>query len=208
MASTRIEWGDTPLPQASKEEQTIGYVQYVRSGKDVDVADARLVVSNHDDKPSWGAIYWQYSANIADIESHNVDEIGVQRSYYVERNGELIPIEHTHLAVGDEVTVRMTIKTDRDMQYMVLADARPACFEPQVQLPQYNCAQGLYYYSVPGDASNNFYIEYMPRGVYAVEYKVYVDRPGIYQAGVATVQSYYAPQFASHTAGAEIEIQQ
>ncbi|MBR5844526.1 MAG: hypothetical protein IKY75_08130 [Bacteroidaceae bacterium] len=208
MASTRIEWGDTPLPQASKEEQTIGYVQYVRSGKDVDVADARLVVSNHDDKPSWGAIYWQYSANIADIESHNVDEIGVRRSYYVERNGELIPIENTQLAVGDEVTVRMTIKTDRDMQYMVLADARPACFEPQVQLPQYNYAQGLYYYSVPGDASNNFYIEYMPRGVYAVEYKVYVDRPGIYQAGVATVQSYYAPQFASHTAGAEIEIQQ
>jgi hypothetical protein len=73
-------------------------------------------------------------------------------------------------------------------------------------LPQYRYSQGLWHYTVPGDAATTLYLDYLPRGVYVVEYKVYVDRVGEYQAGVATLQGYYAPQQVAHTQGAWIQV--
>ena len=96
----------------------------------------------------------------------------------------------------------------RDMQYMALVDSRPACFEPQKQLPQYKYSQGVWYYEVPGDAGTAIYIEHLPRGVYVIEYNVYADRLGTYHSGIATLQSYYAPQFTSHTSGTTITVSQ
>ena len=204
--STRIVWGEKPLPAISQAEQIMGYEKYVREGIAIVPSDAIVSISQHTDQPSWGAIYWQYSSTIDNIETHATDELSVERNYFGERNGELVAIENTVLQVGDVLTVRIILKTTRDMEYMVLTDARPACFEPQEQLPQYNYAQGIYYYSVPGDATNSFYIEYMPRGVYVIEYKVYVDREGTFRAGISTLQNYFAPQFTSHTAGALIQV--
>jgi uncharacterized protein YfaS (alpha-2-macroglobulin family) len=203
----RLQWGDKPLPDASKAEQIMGYEKYVRESEAIVPSDAIVSISQHTEHPSWGAIYWQYSTAIENIEAHATDVLSVERNYYVERDGKLLPIENNAMQIGDLLTVRITLKTTRDMQYMVLTDARPACFEPQEQLPQYNYAQGLYYYSVPGDACNCFYIEYMPRGVYVIEYKVYVDREGVFQAGVSTLQNYFAPQFVSHTSGKQICVQ-
>lgn len=203
---TRIEWGHSPLPAPSQAEQIMGYAKYVRQGSDMVASDAEIVITEHADKPSWGALYWQYSDNIANIEPHATQDISLEREYYVERDGVLVPIDRVAVAVGDVVTVRLTIKTQRDMQYMTLSDYRPACFEPQEQLPRYNYSQGMYHYIVPGDATTNIYFEYMPRGVYVIEYKVYAERRGHYQAGVATLQSYYAPQFSAHTSGAIIAV--
>ena len=186
----------------------MGYDKYVREGNTIDRADATLRIKGHDEKPSWGAIYWQYSDDITDIEAHSTDEVSVERSYYVERDGNWVPVESTSVRVGDVIKVCMTMKSVRDMQYMALIDARPACFEPQEQLPQYNNSQGLWYYSVPEDAVTAFYIEHMPRGVYVIEYNVYADRQGTYTSGIATLQSYYAPQFTAHTSGTTITVSQ
>lgn len=202
----QIEWGNAPLPDTSQAEQIMGYTKYVREGKAINSTDATLCIKGHEEKPSWGALYWQYSDEIVDVEAHGTADINVERNYYVVRDGDLVPIENRSIAVGDVVTVRITVRTTRDMQYMALTDARPACFEPQEQLPQYNISQGLWYYSVPQDAVTTFYIEHLPRGVYVIEYNVYADRQGVFQAGVATLQSYYAPQFTAHTSGATIAI--
>lgn len=204
--SARIVWGEKPLPAISEAEQIMGYEKYVREGDSIVASDAIVSILQHTDQPSWGAIYWQYSTAIDNIEAHGTDELSVERNYFVERNGALVAIENTDLQVGDVLTVRITMRTTRDMQYMVLTDARPACFEPQEQLPQYNYVRGIYYYSVPSDAANYFYIEYMPRGVYVIEYKVYVDREGTFSAGISTLQNYFAPQFTSHTAGKQIQV--
>lgn len=93
------------------------------------------------------------------------------------------------------------------MQFVTLTDSRPACFEPLRQLPDYDYADNTFYYRVPDDAATTFYIEHLTRGTHVIQYEVYVDRVGTYQAGIATVQSYYAPQYAAHTAGASVVIE-
>ena len=47
----------------------------------------------------------------------------------------------------------------------------------------------------------------MPKGTYMLEYEVYLDRAGNYQAGVATIQSVYAPEFSGHTGGQSLTVE-
>ena len=44
-------------------------------------------------------------------------------------------------------------------------------------------------------------------GTYMLEYEVYLDRAGNYQAGVATIQSVYAPEFSGHTGGQSLTVE-
>ena len=57
------------------------------------------------------------------------------------------------------------------------------------------------------DASTEFFIDQMRKGTYVLEYTVYLDRSGTYQAGIATIQSAYAPEFNGHTDGVELTIE-
>ena len=65
---------------------------------------------------------------------------------------------------------------------------------------------GIGYYQVSRDASTEFFIDKMRKGSYVIEYTVYVDRAGIYQAGMADIQSAYAPEFAGHTGGMSVTV--
>lgn len=47
----------------------------------------------------------------------------------------------------------------------------------------------------------------MRKGTYVIEYQVYVNRTGEYQAGIATVQSAYAPEFGGHTRGYRVMVE-
>lgn len=199
--NTRLIWGDTRLPEPSQEEQTFGYEKYVRSGNAIVKSDAVVKLNGHAQHPSWGAIYWQYYDKMSAVEAHGNDQIHIARDYYVMRDGRLVPVGQTILHVGDKVTVRLVLYTDRDMQFMTLTDTRPACFEPVMQLPVYDCGEAVCYYREPKDAVTSFYFDYFPKGTRVIEYEVYVDRIGHYQTGVATFQSYYAPQYTAHSAG-------
>lgn len=201
-----IEWGDMKMPHSSVTEHTMGYEKWVREGSTIGSADAQLRITNHGEHPSWGAIYWQYFDSITHVSAQDNSEISLQRRYYVSRDGEWVPIESTTLQVGDEVLVHLELYTQRDMQFMTLVDLRPACFEPQEQLPHYMAKSDVWYYSVPSDADNTFYFDFLPRGTHVVQYRVYVDRVGTYQAAAATLQSYYAPQYTAHTAGELLQV--
>ena len=48
------------------------------------------------------------------------------------------------------------------------------------------------------DTSAEFFIDKLKKGTVQIEYKVYIDRSGTYQTGIATVQSAYAPEFAGY----------
>ena len=204
---THLTWGDRALPQDSVANSIMGYEKCVREGNAITPADACVTLTSHDNHPSWGAIYWQYSQDITAVASSSNAYISLSREYYVERNGVLVPIAHTHLGSGDVVTVRHTIYLGRDMEFMTLVDNRPACFEPVHQLPQLGYNGTSLYYSEPTDATHNFYFDFMPHGTHVIEYKVYVDRAGSYQAGVATLQSYYAPQYVAHTHGSVVNVE-
>ena len=54
---------------------------------------------------------------------------------------------------------------------------------------------------------DQLFIDRMPKGTYMLEYEVYLDRAGNYQAGVATIQSVYAPEFSGHTGGQSLTVE-
>lgn len=138
------------------------------------------------------------------IQSFEGDGLKVSREYIYK--GKTLKRKAT-LHVGDRLTVRLTFRTDRDMDFVSLKDERAACMEPVEQLSGYVWKNGLGYYRAPGDASTSFFMDHLRKGTYVIEYEVYIDRAGTYQAGTATIQSVYAPEFGSHTKGEVLQVE-
>ena len=110
------------------------------------------------------------------------------------------------LKPGDELTVRLVLRTDRDMEYVHLKDQRGSCTEPTNVLSRYKYQDGIGYYEMTKDTASHFYIDYLPKGVYVFEYSVRVQHKGQYQSGMAHIQCLYAPEFNSHSASHELSV--
>jgi uncharacterized protein YfaS (alpha-2-macroglobulin family) len=109
------------------------------------------------------------------------------------------------LEVGDEVVVRIVLRTDRDMEYVHMKDQRPSGSEPVDVLSQYKYQDGLYYYQSTRDTASHFFIDYLPKGTYVFEYSIRIQNRGRYQTGMAQIQCMYAPEFNSHSASIPLE---
>jgi len=101
--------------------------------------------------------------------------------------------------VGDELVVRIELRTDRDMEFVHLKDYRGSGTEPTNVLSQYRFQDGLGYYESTRDTASHFFIDYLPKGVYVFEYSTRVAHRGEYQTGFAQIQCMYAPEFNSHS---------
>jgi uncharacterized protein YfaS (alpha-2-macroglobulin family) len=116
--------------------------------------------------------------------------------------------ENNPLTIGDKVIVRLTIKAERDFEFVQLKDMRAPCFEPIQSISGMKWAERLSYYQMPKDASTNFYFDHLPKGTYVLEYPVYVNRSGEYANGITTIQCMYAPEFVSHTQGIKVTVKE
>jgi uncharacterized protein YfaS (alpha-2-macroglobulin family) len=56
------------------------------------------------------------------------------------------------------------------------------------------------------DASANFFMERLPKGVHVFEYGLRARHEGAFQGGITTIQSMYAPEFSSHSEGAIVRV--
>ncbi|MDD3788924.1 MAG: hypothetical protein PHO94_09565 [Petrimonas sp.] len=172
----------------------------------------QVKIENKGNAPSWGALYWQYYEDLDKITKTDAS-LDVEKLLFVEKTDasgkKLIPItENNPLKVGDKVIVRLTVRTDRDMEFVHLKDMRAAAFEPVEQLSGVKWQGGTIYYQTSKDASTNFYFDTLPRGTYVFEYGVFVTRTGDYSNGITTIQCMYAPDFKSHTAGIRVEVKE
>ena len=124
--------------------------------------------------------------------------MSVEKKLFVETNNgtnrQIRPVTPEQpLRIGDKVIVRLTIRTDREMNYVFLKDLRAGCFEPADQLSSPESRDGIWYYRSPKDVSENFFINRLPEGTFVLEYPVYVSRSGEYAGGISTIQCMYAP---------------
>ncbi len=110
------------------------------------------------------------------------------------------------MTVGDVIQVNITIETKRDMDYVVITDDRGACFEPVEQLPSPIFSEGICFYRENRDASTNIFVNHLPKGTYRLSYELNVNNAGVYSAGVATLQSQYAPAMTAHSSGSIITV--
>ena len=108
---------------------------------------------------------------------------------------------------GDELVVRITLRVDRDMEYVHMKDQRGSGTEPVNVLSRYKFQDGLYYYESTRDTASHFFIDYLPKGTYVFEYPTRVQHKGRYQTGMAQIQCMYAPEFNSHSESFTLEVE-
>ena len=182
-------------------DNAIGYIKKTVSG---DVMNIKKVsVDKEGTGMGWGAVYAQYLESMDQIGEQG-NGLSVSRQLY---KGDEALNESVPLKVGDKITVRLTVKADRDMDFVQIKDDRAACMEPLQAVSGFRWGNGLGYYQATKDASTQFFIDQMRKGTYVIEYQVYVNRTGEYQAGIATVQSAYAPEFGGHTGGYRVMVE-
>lgn len=141
---------------------------------------------------SWGAVYAQFMQPVTEVENFSAG-ITVKREV-------LAP--ETTLHVGDRVTVRITIKADRDYDFVEVIDRRAACMEPVKQLSTYQWG----YYISTKDYTTNYYFDMLGKGTHVVETEYYIDREGTYETGTCKVQCAYAPEFSATGKALKVEV--
>ena len=182
-------------------DDAIGYIKKTVSGDVMNIKKVR--VDKEGAGMGWGAVYAQYLESMDQIGEQG-NGLSVSRQLY---KGDEALNESAPLKVGDKITVRLTVKADRDMDFVQIKDDRAACMEPLQAVSGFRWSNGLGYYQATKDASTQFFIDQMRKGTYVIEYQVYVNRTGEYQTGIATVQSAYAPEFGGHTGGYRVMVE-
>ena len=149
---------------------------------------------------SWGAVYAQFMQPAADIRDQ-ASGISIRRELMTEDGQPL-----TTAKVGDRVKVRLTIQSERDLDFVQLQEKRGACMEPVNQLSGYNWRGG--YYSTPRDNVTNYYFDRLPKGKHVIETEYYIDRAGQYETGTCTVQCAYASEYRGTTRSMSIKVKE
>lgn len=202
-------WGDKQYDTAEGETAT-GYLKANLSIGTTQPTPSTLTLRKEGEAPAWGALYTQYLQSMDQVEAQG-QGLQVERKLFVETLEEgtrqIRPLtEEQPLQVGDKVIVRLVIRSDQDYQYVCLKDTRAGCMEPTQACSGNVWREGIGYYHVAKDASEQFFFERLPKGTYVVEYSAYITRPGEYAAGVSTLQCLYAPEFVAHSAGQRIKV--
>jgi uncharacterized protein YfaS (alpha-2-macroglobulin family) len=188
-----------------------GYVKKEWKEKTLDKSLGNVSVSNPNTSTSWGSVYYQYFEDSDKIKAETGNPLKVFKQFSVIKEtakGQIIEEvnDNTLLKPGDKLRVRLRIVSDRSMDYVHLKDSRPSGFEPSNTLSSHKYQGGLSYYENIKDLASHFFISHLPKGDFMIEYDLKVVHKGIYSAGLATLQSMYAPEFSSHSKGIRIQV--
>ena len=173
----------------------LGTVSATVEGRELDGGAGILRVTKSAETPSaWGAAYAQFRLPLSEVESA--------------ASGLRVRVEADNRSprVGDRLTLRYVLTSDRDYEYVRLKAGRAACLEPVEALSGYAYRNGLGYYREVKDASTEYFFERLPKGTYVLEMECYVERPGRYTVGAAKLNGVYAPEFSAYGAGMTLDV--
>jgi uncharacterized protein YfaS (alpha-2-macroglobulin family) len=193
-----------------KVEAGTGYFKTSWNGSDIKKEMASITINKKGNGIAWGSLYWQYFENLDKITSAETP-LKLNKKLFLKVNSdtgkELKEItENTQLKVGDLITVRIELRSDRNMEFIHMKDMRASGVEPINVLSKYKWQDSLGYYESTKDAATNFFFDRLPKGVYVFEYDVRVNNAGDFSNGITTIQSMYAPEFTSHSKGVRINV--
>ena len=173
----------------------LGYVCQEVSGNVLKIRQA--TVAKESAGVGWGAVYAEFEEDMDKVSAQG-NALKVTRTLYM--NGKPLA-EGDALKQGTRLTIRLNVVVDRDMDFVQIKDERAACMEPVDVLSGYRWKNRIGYYQETKDSSTTFYVDRVRKGVYEFSYDVYVASSGVYQQGISTAQSVYAPEFGGHGEG-------
>ena len=170
-----------------------------------------VYVANPGEVPVWGAVYHSFTEEFANIEPSQ-DEMSVNRKIYriqeTAKGSKLKAItSETKLKPGDRLRIKLTVSSNRELDYVWIKSPHAACMEPFDQMSGYRWDGGLSYYGESHDNGRRFFIDRLNNGTYVLSYDVFVVRTGKFSAGPVEIQSAYAPEFGAHTGGYRVIVE-
>lgn len=203
---------EAPLAAARQSaEAGSGYFKLQWAASDSLPLLASVSLRNPNEVVAFGGLYWQSFQPIDQVERSTAGPFSLSRSLFKEVDspaGKRLEAvaEGSLLQPGDRLVVRMVVRSDREMSYVHLKDLRGSGLEPVEKLSGYRWEGGLSYYLSTTDLAANFFIDYLPKGTFVLEYPLQVVHRGNYSSGLASLQSFYAPAFSSHSEGVRVEV--
>ncbi len=207
-ALVEVTLGETPI-KPEKVEAGTGFYEEKFLRTEVKPEMGTVTVKKTDPGVAWGSVHWQYLEDIRKITPHEGTPLKLEKKLFKKsytKTGPVLEEVKTPLQVGDEVVVRIVLRTDRDMEYVHLKDHRGSGTEPVNVLSRYRFQDGLAYYESTKDTASHFFIDYLPKGTYVFEYSVRAVHKGKYPTGLANIQCMYAPEFNSHSESIDLEV--
>lgn len=205
-----VSLGNTEvIGSSSSTEPGTGYIKRSWDGDEIKSNWSEIRVENPNNHIAWGSAYYQYWEDIDKVPGTvDANPLKITRSLLKTRStdrGEVTnEAEIRNLKVGDKLLVRLIVESDRAMEFVHLKDVRASGFEPMDVISGYRWTSSLGYYQSTRDLATHFFIDYLPRGKFVIEYPVTVAQAGSYSEGLATLQSMYAPEFGDHSEGQRV----
>ena len=178
-----------------------GYLQHTWNQEEITPSLGEVAVRTDAAHPVIGACYWRYWEDAQEVESVG-SGLTVSRGYFHQpktAGGYADPVTDDNPArLGERITVRVTVSSDRDLDFVHVSDPRPAAFEPVNQGELHRWQRGLSWTEQTLDASTEIFFPRFPRGTFAVEYDVFAAQTGEFTTGVPEVECMYAPEWRGH----------
>ena len=196
--------------EVGKIEAGTGYFKTSWKGSGIEKNMATVNITQKAEGVVWGGLYWQYFEDLDKITKAETS-LKINKKLFIKVNSETGKelqevTERTPIQVGDLITTRIELQTDRDLEFIHMKDMRASGLEPVNILSAYKWQDNLGYYESTRDAATNFFFEKLPKGIYVFEYDTRVNSKGNFSNGITTVQSMYAPEFSSHSKGIRLNI--
>lgn len=208
-ALVEVTVGDS-IVRPVKAEAGTGFYEKRWDGPRVRPEMGHVKLVKRDTGVAWGSVHWQYFEDMDKVSAYSGTPLRLEKRLFLRKAGragpELRPVEGP-IHVGDELVVRVVLRTDRDMEYVHLKDYRGSGVEPVNVLSSYRYQDGLRYYEETRDVASHFFIDYLPKGTYVFEYATLVQLRGRYTSGVAEIQCMYAPEFNSHSGSVPLVVE-
>ena len=185
-APTVLAIDNTPI-ETSKATAGVGYVKTAITNPQ----GKTFTATKTSEGTSWGAVYAQFFQKTSNIEASQ-SGIKVTREIRM-ANGQ--KTTSNTLTVGDRIKIRLTIESERDLDFVQVVDRRAACMEPVKQLSGYHNGA----YCSPKDNATHYFYYGISKGKHVIESEYYIDRAGTYETGTCTVGCAYAPEYRATT---------
>ena len=214
-AATTITVGGetfTPVQDERAEAGTgTGYLMHVWDSEETTPQLADVAVHTDSVHPAFGACYWQYLEAPEQVTSFG-DGLTISRTLLHrpgEGNGsyaEPVTAENP-MRLGERITVRLVIRSDRELEYVHVKDPRTAAFEPVDVHERRGGNNGAWWVESPRDAAEHFFLDRLPQGTVIIEYDLFVTQTGAFSHAPATVECMYAPGHRGQSGGERVTVQ-
>ncbi|MFV0304879.1 MAG: alpha-2-macroglobulin family protein [Moheibacter sp.] len=200
-----------PLKDENKISEA-GFFKTSYFGKNITPEKGKLKINKTSLGIAWGGMYRLYYENIDHITNNNNSDVNIEKKLFVKtfqgNEVKLSEISYKNpIKTGDLITVRIIVKTNKNMQYIHLKDMRASGFEPVNVLSSYKWQNGIGYYEKTKDIATHFFFDNLPKGTYVFEYDLKANNAGDFSNGITTFQNMYAPAMSANSKGTRVQIE-